>query len=50
MCVVAAVRPKDLRRRKPPLSDDGWVFRHRFQMGQDLLVWESHISYLEESF
>lgn len=53
MCMVVAMRPKDLNWRKPPQSDDvhaGWVCRHHFQIGQHLLVWESRISYLEESF
>lgn len=53
MCMVVAMTPKDLRWRKPPQSEDvhaGWVCRHHFQTGQDLLVWESRISYLEESF
>ena len=51
--MVVAMRPKDLRWRKSPQSDcvhAGWVCGHHFQTGQDLLVWESRISYLEEKF
>lgn len=51
-CAYDSMRPKDLRWRKPPQSDDvhaGWVCRYHFQIGQDRLVWEFHISYLEES-